>query len=143
VTGAEFPETDKSACVFSNHLHAPRDTFFTYTRSGREFEDEFNKATHINGGLWAGYCPQGTDHVSDDLVSRALKWCDSPLSVTLQKRSHVRSDIYAKAVLHLHDFQLGKQDSLANFNQMMAWKRVSERPGNGTTELLERLAKAR
>lgn len=75
-------------------------------------------------------------------MSGALKWCDSPLSVTLQKRSHVRSDIYAKAVLHLYDFQHGEQDSLTHLNPMMAWKRVSERPGNGTAELLERLAKA-
>ena len=110
-------------------------------RDPHEFDQRVNLATHQKHQAQALYSPAAFELLGKEHIERAMNWCNSPLTAQLKAQIPARTDLYAKAILHLDDFARGFAPSVQDKPQMLAWKSVSARPGNGRVALLERLEK--
>lgn len=85
------------------------------------------------------YLQERGEQLGREQVENARKWCNSPLTEQLKRWHPTRSDIYAKAILHLDEILNGSGHSLTGQPQMSAWGQIGKRPGNGRLELVNRL----
>ncbi len=129
----------KESYLFGGRFSPPKSTMFMSTGSLEHWQASYNQATLTEDGRFAGYLRMRIEPFSSELVTQARNWCDSPLTVRLRKRFPTRSDIYARAILHLDAFLEDKAESLTSLPQLAAWRQMAHGPGNATHKLLERL----
>lgn len=96
-------------------------------------------SSHQSDARAAHYLQISGEQLGLQQVENAKKWCNSPLTVRLKNLYPTRSDIYAKAILHLDEILNGTGKSVAHLPQMAAWGAVGKRPGNGRLELTARI----
>ena len=96
-------------------------------------------ATHQRDKRAAHYLQKAGEQIDLSQIENIRKWCNSPLTDRLKKLYPTRSDIYAKAILHLDDILRGKGQTITGLPQMVAWGAIGKRPGNGRVELMARI----
>jgi hypothetical protein len=115
-------------------------TNYLMTSDHHKYQNAFNQATHASGLRYAIYGQQQNEPLGLDQIKDSRGWCHSPLTFKLKKLHPARSDIYAKAILHLDEILRGEGQSIRALPQLTAWGKIASRVGNGRVELRSRLA---
>lgn len=113
-------------------------TSFTSVSDPIKHEQICAIATHATGKRAANYLQRSIEPLGLQQIENARKWCNSPLTDRLKKLYPTRTDIYAKAILHLDEILNGVGKSVTALSQMAAWGAIAKRPGNGRVELAGR-----
>lgn len=116
-----------------------KSTAFMGVSDPLKFEALFAEATHQKGERAAVYLNKTAEHLGIEHIENARRWCNSPLTDRLKKWYPTRSDIYAKAILHLNEILCSRGQSIIDLPQIAAWGAIGKRPGNGRLELVARL----
>jgi len=101
-----------------------------------KYEMKCNQAKYTINRLAAIYRADKTEELGPKQIKNSIEWCTSPLTVRLKQWRLSQLDIYAKAILHLNEILCGNGRSLRSRTQLMAWKSIGKRPGNGINELI-------
>jgi hypothetical protein len=113
----------------------PRTVNYMATRDDATFNNTINAASHLEETRYAIYLNKILIPLDVSHFQNAFKWCNSPLTIRLQKLIKKPKELYPKAILHLIDFLDGKGDSVANLPQIKAWAKIAERSGDALQEL--------
>ena len=85
----------------------------------RTYEQEINKANHLNGHSTAVYMHTDDLEVTEQLIESPFKFLNSQLSGEIKKR--FGANFYPAVVSHLRGFMLGERDSLKGLGKLKAW----------------------
>jgi hypothetical protein len=128
-----------SSYLLGSKFLPPDTTHFVAVSDENRYEQMIALSTHSESTKSAVYLQLHAERIGLEHVENMRKWCNSPLTDRLKTAFPARTDVYAKAVLHLEDFLQGRGSSVAELHQMNAWAQILKRPGNARTELLDRL----
>ena len=85
----------------------------------QKFAEEIEKAGHSMSHSTAVYMHLDDQEVTDKLIKSPFKFLNSRFSTEIKQR--FGSDFYPAVAKHLHDFVLGKRDSLMSEGKLKAW----------------------
>jgi len=88
----------------------------------QEYEEQIEKASHAMSHSTAVYLLVDEQEVTEKLVKSPFKFLNSRFSAEIKSR--FGSDFYPAVAKHLHDFVLGKRDSLVSLARLKAWGTV-------------------
>lgn len=114
-------------------------TFYSALGDRMKHENACALASHQPDARAAHYLQIQGEHIGLQQIENSMKWCNSPMTDRLKNMYPTRSDIYAKAILHLDEILCGKGQSVIHIPQMAAWGAISKQPGNGRLELFARI----
>lgn len=86
------------------------------------YEEEIDKASHATAHSTAVYLHLDDVEVTDKLIKSPFKFLNSRFSAEIKSR--FGADFYPAVAKHLHDFVLGKSDSLVSLAKIKAWGAV-------------------
>ena len=84
-----------------------------------EYAEEIEKAGHSMSHSTAVYMHLDDQEVTEKLIKSPFKFLNSRFSTEIKQR--FGSDFYPAVAKHLHDFVLGKRDSLMSEGRLRAW----------------------
>lgn len=87
-----------------------------------DYVDEIEKASHAMAHSTAVYLQLDDQEVTGKLIKSPFKFLHSRFSTEIKSR--FGSDFYPAVAKHLHDFILGKRDSLTSVARLKAWGMV-------------------
>jgi hypothetical protein len=87
-----------------------------------DYEEEIEKARHAMAHSTAVYLHLDEQEVTEKLIKSPFKFLNSRFSAEIKSR--FGSDFYPAVAKHLHDFVLGKTDSLVSLARLKAWGTV-------------------
>ena len=85
----------------------------------QKFAEEIEKAGHSMSHSTAVYMHLDDQEVTEKLIKSPFKFLNSRFSTEIKQR--FGSDFYPAVAKHLHDFVLGKRDSLMSEGRLRAW----------------------
>ena len=85
----------------------------------QKFAEEIEKAGHSMSHSTAVYMHLDDQEVTDKLIKSPFKFLNSRFSTEIKQR--FGSDFYPAVAKHLHDFVLGKRESLMSEGKLKAW----------------------
>ncbi len=88
----------------------------------RNYAEEIEKASHALSHSTAVYLQLDEQEVTDKLIKSPFKFLNSRFSTEIKSR--FGTDFYPAVAKHLHDFMLGKSDSLISEGKVKAWGTV-------------------
>jgi hypothetical protein len=86
------------------------------------YVEEIEKANHAMHHSTAGYLHEDDAEVSGKLIESPFKFLNSRFSTEIKSR--FGADFYPAVAKHLHDYVLGKADSLVSEGRVKAWGMV-------------------
>ncbi|MEN8180067.1 MAG: hypothetical protein ABFS39_15805 [Pseudomonadota bacterium] len=84
-----------------------------------DYEEEIEKASHAMAHTTAVYLHLDDAEVTEKLIKSPFKFLHSRFSTEIKNR--FGPDFYPAVAKHLHDFVLGKSDSLMSLGRVKAW----------------------
>jgi len=90
--------------------------------SPHDYEQEIEKARHAMAHSTAVYLHLDDQEVTEKLITSPFKFLNSRFSAEVKSR--FGADFYPAVAKHLHDFVLGKSESLVSLARLKAWGRV-------------------
>ena len=87
-----------------------------------DYEEEIEKASHAMAHSTAVYFHSDEQEVTGKLIESPFKFLNSRFSTEIKQR--FGSDFYPAVAKHLHDFVLGKNNSLVSEGRLKAWGTV-------------------
>ena len=92
------------------------------TVKSKAYEDEIKKASHKMAHTTAVYLYLDDLEVSEKLIKSPFKFLNSRFSTEIRNR--FGADFYPAVAKHLHDFVLGKNNSIISQGKVKAWGTV-------------------
>ena len=102
------PGKDRVSVVVCHELH--------------EYVEHIEKASHAMSHSTAVYLHLDEQEITEKLIKSPFKFLNSRFSTEIKSR--FGSDFYPAVAKHLHDFVLGKRDSLVSQGRLKAWGAV-------------------
>jgi|GEM_PF-3170234 len=136
--GLLWPDWQDSYLLGSKFVPADS-TLYTSLSDPAKHENACALVTHQENVRAAHYLQIRGEQLGVQQIENARKWCNSPLTDRLKKLYPTRSDVYAKAILHLDEILSGAGSSVIQLPQMAAWGVITKKAGNGRLELVNRL----
>ena len=90
-----------------------------------DYEEEIEKARHAMARSTAVYLHLGEQEVTEKLIKSPFKFLNSRFSAEIKSR--FGADFYPAVAKHLHDFVLGKSDSLMSLARLKAWGTIVDK----------------
>ena len=87
-----------------------------------DYDQEIKSAGHKMSHSTAVYLHLDDFEVTEKLIESPFKFLNSRFSTEIKQRFGM--DFYPAVAKHLHDFMLGKSDSLVSLGRLKAWGTV-------------------
>lgn len=147
ITFAQTPKFSKSADwepfrVIGSKIDPRGQLGYILTRDASRFESFGNMASHEENKRVAIYLEAKREPFDPKTLLDAFGWCNSPLTIRIQKIIKKNTALYPKAIMHLSDFLDGRAESLTRLPQMSAWKKIASERDESAQQVLDAMKAA-